>query len=211
MQSKKLLTIALALTFVATFAFAFAFAAEGSDAADIEKSKEPDWSKFTDTSKGHFYVYIDNNTDNPITVKATVYDGNTGEELDHTVTEAPGNTTAYELRMTFGYGSDGVKLVKYNVTNEDGSITYVPMEGSFEISVSHSIWKNTSTYVLLVAVIIAIVVIAYFVMRARATKQKSAGGTKTFTQMEAERKAKKAGKVAEKQNYSASGSKKKRN
>ena len=192
MQSKKLRTIALALTFVATFAFAFAFAAEGSDAADIEKSKEADWSKFTDTSKGHFYVYLDNNTDNEMVVKVTVYDGKSGDELDNTVATIPATTTAYE------------------VTNEEGTVTYFS-EGNFEISVSHSIWKNTSTYVLLVAVIIAIVVIAYFVMRARATKQKSAGGTKTFTQLEAERKAKKAGKVAEKQNYSASGSKKKRN
>ena len=210
MQSKKLLTIALALSFVATFAFAFAFAAEGSDAADIEKSKEADWSKFTDTSKGHFYVYLDNNTDNEMVVKVTVYDGKSGDELDNTVATIPATTTAYEIRMTFGFGSDGTKLVNYKVTNEEGTVTYFS-EGNFEISVSHSIWKNTSTYVLLVAVIIAIVVIAYFVMRARATKQKSTGGTKTFTQLEAERKAKKAGKVAEKQNYSASGSKKKRN
>ncbi|MBQ3736990.1 MAG: hypothetical protein II855_08700, partial [Candidatus Methanomethylophilaceae archaeon] len=85
MQSKKLLTIALALTFVATFAFAFAFTAEGSDAADIEKSKEADWSKFTDTSKGHFYVYLDNNSANDMVVKVTVYDGKSGDELDNIV------------------------------------------------------------------------------------------------------------------------------
>ena len=209
MQSKKLLTIALALTFVATFAFAFAFAAEGSDAADIEKSKEADWSKFTDTSKGHFYVYLDNNTDNEMVVKVTVYDGKSGDELDNTVATIPATTTAYEVRMTFGFGSDGTKLVNYKVTNEEGTVTYFS-EGNFEISVSHSIWKNTSTYVILVAVIIAIVVIAYFVMRARATKQKSAGGTKTFTQLEAERKAKKAGKVAQRETYKADSSKKKK-
>ena len=123
MQSKKLLAIALALTFVATFAFAFAFAAEGSDAADIEKSKEADWSKFTDTSKGHFYVYLDNNSANEMIVKVTVYDGTSGDELDNTVATIPATTTAYEVRMTFGFGSDGTKLVNYKVTNEDGTVT----------------------------------------------------------------------------------------
>ena len=210
MQSKKILAIALVVAFAATFAFAFVADGSDADASDVAKTKDPEWGKFTDTSSGHFYVYLENKTDAAITVKVVVYDGVSGDEKDTTVKELAANSGEVEVRMTFGYGSDGSKIVNYKVYNNETEELYFA-DGSFELSVSHSIWKNTSTYVIIVVVIIAIVVIAYFVMRSRATKQKSAGGTKTFTQLEAERKAKKAGKVAEKQDYKASGSKKKRN
>ena len=209
MNAKRILTLAVALACVAAFAFAFAADDSSAAAGDITKAKEADWGKFTDASSGHFYVYLANNTDAAITVKVVVYNGITDEELDTTVAEIAANATEQEVRMTFSYGSSGTKLVKYTVYGDDGETTYFS-DGSYEIEVKHSMWKNTSTYVIIVLVIIAIIVIAYFVMRARANKSKASGNTKTFTEMEAERKAKKAGKVAQKETYKGGDSKKKR-
>ncbi len=213
MRTNKILTIALALACVAAFAFAVT-ADDSSAASDIEKAKEADWSGFTDASSGHFYVYLANNTDAEIYVKVVVYDSVSGSEKDSTVAAISANEEEQEVRMTFSYGSDGDKMVSYTVyayDNDSGTVgdAYFS-EGSFTIDVDHSVWKNTSTYVIIVVVILAIIIIAYFVMRARANKNKAAGRTKTFTELEAERKAKKSGKVAQKETY-RSGDKKKRN
>ncbi len=208
MKTNRILTVTLALMCLA--AFGFALTADSSSAADINKTSEADWSKFTDASPGHFYVYLTNTTNADITVKVVVYDGVTGDEKDTTVAKIAADGEQHEVRMTFSYGSSGTKLVNYKVYNDDdNSIIYVS-DGNYEISVEHSIWKNTSTYVIIVVVIIAIIVIAYLIMRARANKSKASGNTKTFTEMEAERKAKKTGKVAAKETYKAGDSKKKR-
>lgn len=214
MKASKTFTLALALACVA--AFAFAVTADDSSAAssDIEKAKEADWSGFTDAASGHFYVYLANNTDSDIEVKVVVYDGISGDEKDTTIKTIEGQATEQEVRMTFGYGSSGDKLVYYTVyaynseTGETGDAYF--SDGSFTIDVEHSMWKNTSTYVIIVVVILAIIIVAYFIMRSRANKHKEAAGTKTFTQLEAERKAKKSNKVAQKETYK-SGEKKKRN
>ena len=208
MNAKKILTLAVAFACLAAFAFALT-ADDSAAAGDITPAKEADWGKFTDASPGHFYVYLANNTDAVITVKVVVYDGITGDELDTTVADIEANATEQEVRMTFSYGSSGQKLVRYEVYVGEET-TPIISEGSFEIDVKHSMWKNTSTYVIIVLVIIAIIVVAYFVMRARANKSKASGNTKTFTEMEAERKAKKAGRVAQRETYKGGESKKKR-
>lgn len=209
MNAKKILTLAVAFACLATFAFALTADDSSAAAGDITKAKEADWGKYTDASPGHFYVYLANNTDAAITVKVVVYDGITGDEKDTTMAEIEANATEQEVRMTFSYGSSDDKLVRYTVYSEDGETVYFS-DGSYEIEVKHSMWKNTSTYVIIVLVIIAIIVVAYFVMRARANKSKASGNTRTFTEMEAERKAKKAGKVAQKETYKGGDSKKKR-
>ena len=209
MNAKKILTLAVAFACLAAFAFALTTDDSSAAVGDITKAKEADWGKFTDASPGHFYVYLANNTDAAITVKVIVYNGITGDELDTTVAEIAANATEQEVRMTFSYGSSGDKLVRYTVYGDDGETTYFS-DGSYEIGVKHSMWKNTSTYVIIVLVIIAIVVVAYFVMRARANKSKASGNTKTFTEMEAERKAKKAGRVAQRETYKGGDSNKKR-
>ncbi len=212
MKTNKLLTLALALACVAAFAFAFA-ADDSSAASDIEKSKEADWSGFTDASSGHFYVYLKNNTNGDITVKVIVKDGISGDEKDSTVATIAAQAEEQEVSMSFSYGSDGDKYVSYSVyaynseTEELGDLYF--SEGNFTISVDHSVWKNTSTYVIIVVVILAVIIIAYFVMRSRANKHKEAAGSKSFTELEAERRAKKKGQVAQRETYK-SGEKKKR-
>ncbi len=213
MKADKLLTLALALACVAAFAFAVC-ADDSSAASDIEKAKEADWGGFTDASSGHFYVYLKNNTDADIVVKVAVYDGISGDEKDSTVATIAAQVEEQEVSTSFSYGSDGDKYVRYTVyaynseTGEVGDAYF--SEGNFVIDVDHSVWKNTSTYVIIVVVILAIIIIAYFIMRSRANKHREAVGSKSFTELEAERKAKKKGRVAQKETY-RSGEKKKRN
>lgn len=199
MESKKILSVALAL--VCAFSFCFVIAVDDADASpnDIKIYKEADWSKFTDFDSGSFYVYLENTTDHDIEVKVTVFDGVNNRELDNTVATIPAGEKDVQVKMTFKYSTDGEKLVYFSVVDTADGTVYVDHEGSYNIHVEHSIWKNTSVYVILVVVIIAIIVIAYFVMRNKGRKAMGTG--KTFTQLEEERKAKKTGKVAQKEVY----------
>lgn len=201
MQSKKIFAIALALACVVSFAFVFP--ADNTDAVSaIEQTQDPEYGGFTDFDSGHFTVFLKNNTSGAIEVKVIVYDDSDDEELDSTVATIEADGQAHEVKLSFKFGSSGHKLVYFDVINNaDESVKYIQHEGSFDISVSHSIWKNTSIYVILVVVILAVIIIAYIVMRNRGKKAVSEG--KTFTQLEEERKAKKAGKVAEKKVYQA--------
>ena len=202
----------MALACLSAFAFLLpSDSSDAQDASDVGKAADADWSGFSDVSAGHFYVYLNNNTSESLTVKVVVYemDGSEEKELDSDTVTLDASETNREVKLTFSYGSSGDKTVYYKVVNEDGTFAYNLHEGGFVISVSHSIWKNTSTYVLIVVVILAIVVIAFLVVRARAKKTSATPG-KTFTEMEAERKAKRAGKVAQRETYKADSSKKKK-
>lgn len=201
MQTRKLFTIALALSCV--MAFAFIVTADGSDAAtsDIEKTKDPEWGGFTDMKNGHFTVFLKNTTTADISVRVVVYDTLSDSEKDSTVATIPATGEETSVRMGFGYGSDGNKMVYYKVLDaNDETVVYV-QEGSFDISVSHSMWKNTSTYVTIVIIVLVIIVVVVIFMRSRT--KKTVGGGKSFTELEAERKAKRTNKVAEKQTYKA--------
>ena len=208
MKYGKIFTLALTLAVVS--AFAFAFAADVSSAADIDKgSKDVSSSGFTDMSDGTFHIYLTNNTGSDVEILVIIYNTD-GSEKDSGTFTVPAAAEDYDVKMKFGYGSSGDKMVYYSVFSSDKRVTYIDHEGGFIIEVSHSVWKNTSTYVLIVVVVIAVIVVAFLIVRARANKNKAASGSKTFTEMHAERQAKKAGKVAEKQTYNADGGKKKR-
>ena len=199
MQTKKLFTIALA--FCCVVSFCLIFEADDSDAAstvNVVQTQDPSWGGFTDMKDGHFTVYLKSNmtSDTPVTV--VVYDTESGKEKDRTdATLVPGEETP--VRTGFGYGSDGTKMVYYEVLDADGNTIF--KDGSYEIDVTHSLWKNTSTYVAVVIIVIVIVIVVVIFMRNRT--KKTVGGGKSFTELEAERKAKRTNKVAEKQTYKA--------
>ena len=149
-----------------------------------------------------FTVFLTNNTDGELNVKVVVYDGESNKEKDSTTKTVAAHTDE-SFRMGFGYGSDGTKMVYYKVFTVDADYneTLCFQEGNFDIHVSHSMWKNTSTYVTIVIIVLVVVVIVVIFMRSRT--KKVVGGGKSFTELEAERKAKKTNKVAQKQTYKA--------
>lgn len=203
----------LMLTFMAAvLAIAAAMCLLGGDCseavADVEKTDEPSWGGFTDVDSGYFKVYLKNNTTEAIEVRIAVFDPVSGDNEATLVASLPGDGAEHEFRLSFGYGSDGTKLVSYKVENNANGNVYIT-DGAFEIEVSHSMWKDATTYIAIVIVIIVLVVLIYFVMRGRSAKRLENAPVKTFTEMDAERKAKKSGKVAEKKTY-APGEKKKR-
>ncbi|MBP5394396.1 MAG: hypothetical protein J6Y18_00595 [Candidatus Methanomethylophilaceae archaeon] len=200
MQAKKLFTVALALACV--MSFAFIFEADSSDAAEstvkVVPYQDPTWGGFTDMKDGHFTVYLKSEMTENVTVKVIVFDTESNAEKDRTeVTLEPSVETS--VRTGFGYGSDGSKMVYYKVVDVEDKEIFT--DGSYEISVSHSLWKNTSTYVAVVIIVIVIVIVVVVIMRNRT--KKVVGGGKSFTELEAERKAKRTNKVAEKQTYQA--------
>ncbi len=200
MQAKKLFTVALALACV--MSFAFIFEADSSDAADstvkVVKTKDPTWGGFTDMKDGNFTVYLMSNMTDEVTVKVVVFDTESGKEKDRTeAVLKPSEETS--VRTGFGYGSDGTKMVYYKVLDVEDKEIFT--DGSFEISVSHSLWKNTSTYVAVVIIVIIVVIVVVVIMRSRT--KKVVGGGKSFTELEAERKAKRTNKVAERRTYKA--------
>ena len=199
MQTKKLLAISLALC--CAMSFCLIFEANDSDATstvDVVQTKDPTWGGFTDMKDGNFTVYLKSNMTENVDITVVVFDTESNREKDRTnATLEPSVETP--VRTGFGYGSDGTKMVYYQVLDADGNVIF--SDGSYEIDVSHSMWKNTSTYVTVVIIVLIIVVVVVIFMRSRT--KKTVGGGKSFTELEAERKAKKTNKVAQKQTYKA--------
>lgn len=208
MNTKKLSILTVAL-FALTFAACICECDDSFAVEDVEKTKEPVWGGFTDVDSGYFKVFLKNNTAADIEVKIVVFNPVSGDEADTLIATAPADGAEHEYKLTFSYSSEGTKTVSYKVLNNATGDVYFS-EGAFEISVSHSMWKDATTYIAIIIVIIVVVILIYFVMRGRTAKRLEKAPVKSFTELDAERKAKKAGKVAEKKTYSP-GEKKKRN
>ncbi len=162
--NRAIISVALCL-FVAAFA-GMAFA-DGADAANVHFGNSATYGGFTDMDNGIFTVYVSNDsTTNSMDVKVVIKDLDGNELASATATIDP-ETANKEITLGFGYGSAGNKYVKvYLYDNTDpASPVELNVDGPFEISVSHSIWKDWVTYVIVVVIIIAIILIAYFYFR----------------------------------------------
>ncbi|MFA6668134.1 MAG: hypothetical protein WCS14_01375, partial [Candidatus Methanomethylophilaceae archaeon] len=85
-----------------------------------------------------------------------------------------------ELRFSFSSPGD-----RYLQIEMDDGVDVTTL--GYNVSVTHSIWKDSSTYILIIIVIIVIAVVAY--LRMRGLPGKKTRPAKTFTEMEAEKKA----------------------
>ena len=185
-------------------------AAEESDAT-VNRVGQCQTSGFTDYDKGTLKITLSNDDSTDVDVKVRVYDfGYTDKdhlraEKDATL-EAAGNTV---VSLSWGYGSSGTKQVDvyvYAFDSESSEIGEIlTKENCVEINVSHSIWKNSVTYIVIVLIIIvAIVAIILFIRSGKKTKADTTMADKTFTKMHRERTAKKTAS-AEKKEYTSSG------
>ncbi len=188
-------------------------AVDSSDAT-VTRQGQWDYSGFTDNDAGTLKVTLVNDSAAATEIKLMVYETGNHDNVYTTKTvTVPANTEnngELAVELSWKFGSSGTKYVDvwaYNTTDDTRIDNPLLDEDSVKIDVSHSIWKNTVTYV--VIVIIAIVVIIVLVMYIRSTKKTKSDTTmseKTFTNLHREKVGKKAA-TAEKKEYKSSGNK----
>ena len=172
--------------------------AEGSDAY-VEMRTPEVVREFTDNADGSLAVYVLNQTDSPnaVTITVTSLDGShVYRTQDFTI---PANTTMDNVKeserhtvLSFSLGGSGLKQIRVTATSQadpddTSSVT-------FNIQVSHSIWSDWTTYVVIIIAIIVVVVMVWLRLRTQSEAKKTKSKEKVFTQMEEEKKAKKAAK-----------------
>jgi hypothetical protein len=203
----------LAIVAVLALAIIPLLAVDGADAT-VNRQGQWDYSGFTDNDSGRLKVTLVNDAPDAVEIKLMVYETGNHDNVYTTKTvTVPANTEnngELAVELSWKFGSSGTKYVDvwaYNTTDDTRINNPLLDEDSVKIDVSHSIWKNTVTYV--VIVIIAIVVIIVLVMYIRSTKKTKSDTTmseKTFTNLHREKVGKKAA-TAEKKEYKSSGNK----
>jgi hypothetical protein len=181
--------------------------------------------EFSDMGSGTLKVtvYNDGSSEQTITVKVVNYSNkdNILASKDVAVPAKSGdNNGTATVSLSWSYGDSGTKYVIVNLLDSEG--TTISSDGPIAINVSHSIWKDTTTYVVIIIVVIVIAIGIFIKMRGLPGKKKDDDkvddkkSAKTFTKMEEEKKNKKSGSdvsgtpaVAEKQTYDSSESKRK--
>ncbi len=140
---------------------------------------------FDDMSVGGITVYLVNDgaTEQIVTVTVYEYPDRVLATADITVPASEsGEDGKASKEIRFSFSSPGDRYLQIEM--DDGTdVTSI----GYNISVSHSIWKDSSTYILIIIIIVVIAVVAY--LRMRGLPGKKTQPTKTFTEMEAEKKA----------------------
>ena len=179
-------------------------AAEGSDAT-VKRVGQCETSGFTDYDRGTLRITLNNDDTSDVDVKVRVYDFGDHDTIraEKDATLAANDDTVVSL--SWGYGSSGTKYVDVYVYDSNDESTVLAQENCVEIDVSHSIWKNSVTYIVIVLiVIVAIIAIILFIRSGKKTKSDNTMADKTFTKMHREKTAKKSA-AAEKKDYTSSG------
>ena len=184
----KLLAI-IAVLAIAVMPFV---AADDSDAA-VKRTGQWEASGFTDNGGGSLRCTIQNDDNVQVTIRLKVldfYDDRILATKDVVVPASTDNDGKTVAELNWSYNSSGTKYVKvysYNPDTDEKLNNLLVDDGCVQIEVSHSIWKNAATYI--VIVVIVIVVIVVLVMYIRTTKKTKADTTmadKTFTKMHEE-------------------------
>lgn len=203
MDHRKLLAIAAILA----IALIPVLAAEDSDAA-ITRDGQCTYYGFTDNDRGTLTINLKSTNDTATNVTVRVYEfGNHGNELANTTAEILANSGGTGVSLSWGYGSQGTKYVDVYVYDADGNKIADACEDCVAIEVSHSIWKNTVTYVVIVIIVIVVIIaIVLYIRSSKKTKADTTMADRTFTKMHNEKVAKKTTATAEKKEYKSSGS-----
>jgi nitric oxide reductase large subunit len=188
-------------------------AVDSSDAT-VTRQGQWDYSGFTDNDSGRLKVTLVNDAPDAVEIKLMVYETGNHDNVYTTKTvTVPGNGTdegKLAVELSWKFGSSGTKYVDvwaYNAADDSKIDNPLLNEDNVKIEVSHSIWKNSVTYI--VIAIIVIIVIIVLVMYIRSTKKTKADTTmtdKTFTKLHNEKVGKKTA-AAEKKEYKSSGNK----
>ena len=206
----------IAIIAILAIAVAPILAIDGSDAT-VNRVGQAESYGFTDNDEGTLKIVLKNTDADPVTITLKVFDaGTTTDEYCAKEIEVPGSgdndgETTAELKWKFS--SSGTKYVDVVAYDTDGNKIDNPLlnESSVEIEVSHSIWKNTATYIVIaIIVIIVIVIIVLFIRSGKKTKADSTMADRTFTKMHDEKVARKKTASAKKEDYKSSSDKPKR-
>ena len=176
---------------------------EASDATTVTINDTPQvTSSFSDNNAGTVKVIV-NNKDTvaqTVTVKIlyyTDYIDKIGSPLsDKTVEVAAGSSA--EVYLTFSFTSRGDKDL--TAVAYDSSGTELD-HNNFSLNVSHSIWKDPVTYIVIVLVALVIIIIIALKIRSSGVGKKGKKAdpnAPTFTQMEEEKQAKKVERKSKK-------------
>ena len=189
-------------------------ATDDSDAA-VKRTGQWEASGFTDNGGGSLKCTIQNDENAQVTIRLKVLDfSDESRVLTTKDIVIPGSTdnegkTVAELNWSYdSSGTNYVKVYSYNPETDERLNNALVDDGCVQIEVSHSIWKNSATYI--VIVIIVIIVIVALVLYMRTTKKTKADTTmadKTFTKMHDEKVAKKSSSAAKKTEYKSEGKK----
>ena len=181
-------------------------ATDDSDAT-VKRVGQCETSGFTDYDSGTLKITLNNDGGEAVKVIVKVYEFN---NHSNTLAQKEAELTAGEntvVSLGWGYGSEGKKYVDVFVYDVNDETTPIAQENSVEIDVTHSIWKNSVTYIVIVIIVIVVIVaIILFIRSGKKTKSDTTMADRTFTKMHNEKVAKKSG-AAEKKEYKSSGNK----
>lgn len=140
---------------------------------------------FNDMNVGGITVHLlnDGAAEQTVTITVREYPDRVLATADVTVPASEsGKAGEASKELRFSFSSPGDRYLQIEM--DDGvDVTTL----GYNVSVTHSIWKDSSTYILIIIVIIVIAVVAY--LRMRGLPGKKTQPAKTFTEMEAEKKA----------------------
>lgn len=143
---------------------------------------------FDDMGSGAITVHLVNDGTEERTVSITVmeYPSRVMATANDVLVPAAdaGEVGKVSKELMIGFDSQGEKYLQIEI--DDG--TNVSTVG-FNITVSHSIWKDSSTYILIIIIIAVAAIVIYLRMRSTTGKKTAEQSSRTFTEMEAERKA----------------------
>ena len=168
---------------------------------------------FSDMNDGTVTVKLMNDSDEEVKVVIKIVNYNNEDDVYSTkevtipAKEDEINGTV-DCSLSWRLSNSGTEYVKVIVTTDGAD----PICNTLEISVSHSIWKDPITYVVIVVIIIVIIIAVWLRLRSKDSLKKSKDpNAKTFTQMHDEKNSSKAAKndvSAEKKNYNATSERK---
>ena len=191
-------------------------AADESEAA-VNRQGQWDPSGFTDYDAGRIRVTLVNTEATEVEIKLMAYEtGNHDNVLATKTVTVPGSGTddgKLEVELSWKYGSSGTKYADVLAYDSNDVPIDNPLlnESSVEIEVSHSIWKNSVTYIVIaVIIIVVIVVIIMYIRSTKKTKADTTMSDKTFTKLHNEKMGRKSSAAAEKKEYKSSGTKKRK-
>lgn len=188
--------------------------------ADLQRNGACTTGGFSDNGGGWLKINLKNDTAEAISVVIYVYPSGSAMDYLATTEGSVAAEASSEFTLEFSYDSSGERFVDVLVykVNGEGNRTLVDAacEHSVRIDVSHSVWKNVSTYIVIaIIVIVIIIVLVLYIRSSKKTKADTAIADRAFTQMREEKLSKKgkiepAKKTAEKQTYKSSGNKKRK-
>lgn len=164
-------------------------ATESTDAAIGFDGNPVIVSSFGDMNDGKVRVTVYNTSTSAVKVNIKAVDYNNEKVVfcELKDVEVPAKTDdgngVVTKDMSWKIGNSGTRYVKITATADDGS----EATNTIVVEVSHSIWNDPITYVVIVIIIIAIAVAVFLKLRANERVKKQDPNAKSFTQMREEK------------------------